>query len=790
MSTQSTSFAQYFDTYLKHSGSEAQASVYRLHHAISSAVMTYIADNWQKSRLAQENGKRACYLSAEFLVGRAVYNNLLCLGLTEEADRLLQQHGSSLAEFEEIEDAALGNGGLGRLAACFLDSAATHNLPLTGYGIRYRYGLFKQRFVNGMQREEADDWTRHGDPWSIRREEDTVTIAFADQTLRAVPYDMPIIGYGTNNVGTLRLWQAEPLKGFNFERFNAQHYDEAVRDKNRAEDISRVLYPNDDAPAGKRLRLKQEYFFSSASIADMMRSYKRQHGDDWMQFADFYAIQLNDTHPVLAIPELIRRLIDDEELSFDEAFAVAQKTFHYTNHTIMAEALEKWSAALVRSVLPRVYQIIRLIDHRLKKDFAKRGMTKDEIRKMAIVDGNTVHMARLAVYASAHTNGVAEIHTDLLTQREMADWYSIFPERFQNKTNGITQRRWLALCNPELSKLITELLGSDEWITDLSKLKALEQYSDDKEVLDRFMHIKHDNKRRLADYIMKHEGVRLDSDAIFDIQVKRLHEYKRQLLNAFAILDIYFGILDGRITDFYPTAFIFGAKAAPGYRRAKGIIKFINEIARIVNNDERLNGRLKIVFVHNYNVSYAEKLVSAADLSEQISTAGTEASGTGNMKFMLNGTVTIGTYDGANVEIVREAGEKNNFIFGRRVEELAEIKNSYDPMRLYNENPRIHRVLDTLIDGTFDDGGTGTFAELYDALLKGASWHQPDHYFLLEDFESYVDARLSANKRYQDTAAFAKMCWLNMCNAGPFSSDRTIADYAKNIWGIKPVTVK
>lgn len=790
MSTQSTSFAQYFDTYLKRSGSEAQASVYRLHHAISSAVMTYIADNWQKSRLAQENGKRACYLSAEFLVGRAVYNNLLCLGLTEEADRLLQQHGSSLAEFEEIEDAALGNGGLGRLAACFLDSAATHNLPLTGYGIRYRYGLFKQRFVNGMQREEADDWTRHGDPWSIRREEDTVTIAFADQTLRAVPYDMPIIGYGTNNVGTLRLWQAEPLKGFNFERFNAQHYDEAVRDKNRAEDISRVLYPNDDAPAGKRLRLKQEYFFSSASIADMMRSYKRQHGDDWMQFADFYAIQLNDTHPVLAIPELIRRLIDDEELSFDEAFAVAQKTFHYTNHTIMAEALEKWSAALVRSVLPRVYQIIRLIDHRLKKDFAKRGMTKDEIRKMAIVDGNTVHMARLAVYASAHTNGVAEIHTDLLTQREMADWYSIFPERFQNKTNGITQRRWLALCNPELSKLITELLGSDEWITDLSKLKALEQYSDDKEVLDRFMHIKHDNKRRLADYIMKHEGVRLDSDAIFDIQVKRLHEYKRQLLNAFAILDIYFGILDGRITDFYPTAFIFGAKAAPGYRRAKGIIKFINEIARIVNNDERLNGRLKIVFVHNYNVSYAEKLVSAADLSEQISTAGTEASGTGNMKFMLNGTVTIGTYDGANVEIVREAGEENNFIFGRRVEELAEIKNSYDPMRLYNENPRIHRVLDTLIDGTFDDGGTGTFAELYDALLKGASWHQPDHYFLLEDFESYVDARLSANKRYQDTAAFAKMCWLNMCNAGPFSSDRTIADYAKNIWGIKPVTVK
>ncbi len=791
MITQNTVLLELFDAHIKaeQSCGDATPSVYRIHNALAKAVMSHIADDWHKSKLAHESGKRACYLSAEFLVGRAVYNNLLCLGLTEDADRILRQYGACLADLEEIEDAALGNGGLGRLAACFLDSAATHNLPLAGYGIRYRYGLFKQRFVDGMQHEEADDWTRHGDPWSVRREEDAVSVAFADQTVRAVPYDMPILGYGTSNVGTLRLWQAEPLERFDFALFNAQRYDEASRSKNRAEDISRVLYPNDDTLAGKRLRLKQEYFFSSASIADLMRTHKRLHGDDWSRFAELYAVQLNDTHPVLAIPELVRRLMDMEELSFDDAFAVAQSVFHYTNHTIMAEALEKWSAALVRSVLPRVYQVIRLIDRRLKKDFAKRGMEKEQVRSMAVVDGNTIHMARLAVYASAHTNGVAQIHTQLLTQREMADWYAIFPERFQNKTNGITQRRWLALCNPALAKLITEILGSDRWITDLSALKELERFAEDEQVLRRFIDIKQENKRRLAEHIRRYEGVDLNPDAIFDIQIKRLHEYKRQLLNALAILDIYYGILDGRITDFHPTVFLFGAKAAPGYKRAKAIIKFINVIARVINGDERLNGRMKVVFVHNYNVSYAEKLVCAADISEQISTAGTEASGTGNMKFMLNGTVTLGTYDGANVEIVREAGEQNNFIFGRRVEELAQMKDSYDPMALYNENTRIRRVMDTLVDGTFDDGGTGGFAELHDALLKGASWHKPDHYYLLEDFTSYVDTRLAANSRYQDTLAFAKMSWLNLCNAGMFSSDRTIADYAQNIWGIAPVSV-
>ncbi|MFA9380764.1 MAG: glycogen/starch/alpha-glucan family phosphorylase, partial [Acetanaerobacterium sp.] len=508
MSTAKSALAIDFMTHLKADcqNDAAAASPYQIHTALSHAVMSRICDDWKKSTEAHNRAKKACYLSAEFLVGRAVFNNLLCLGLTQEADALLREHGASLAALEEIEDAALGNGGLGRLAACFLDSAATHNLPLAGYGIRYRYGLFKQSFVNGMQHEEADDWTRHGDPWSVRREENAVTVTFADQTLRAVPYDMPILGYGTSNIGTLRLWQAEPLKGFDFPLFNAQRYDESVREKNRAEDISRVLYPNDDTTSGKRLRIRQEYFLCSASIADLIATFKRLHGCDWARFAELHAIQLNDTHPVFAIPELLRRLIDDEGLSFDEAFAIAQKTFHFTNHTIMAEAMEKWSAALIRSVLPRIYSLIRLIDRRLKRVLSSKGMTREQTGAMAIVDKNTVHMARLAVYASSHTNGVAELHTQLLIQREMADWYAVYPERFQNKTNGITQRRWLALCNPELSALITGLLGGSGWMTDLSQLEHLEAFADDEGVLARFMRVKQEKKRQLAAYIARHEG--------------------------------------------------------------------------------------------------------------------------------------------------------------------------------------------------------------------------------------------------------------------------------------------
>ncbi len=770
------------------SGAGATISPSQAHNAIGRAVMGLIAEDWQASLKTAEHTKRAYYLSAEFLVGRAIFNNLLCLGLTGEADALLRESGLSLAALEEIEDAALGNGGLGRLAACYLDSAATLNLPLVGYGLRYRYGLFKQSFIDGCQQEEADDWTRLGDPWSVRREENAVTVRYADQTVRAVPYDMPVIGYGTRHVGTLRLWQAEPLESFDFGLFNAQRYDDAVRQKNRAEDISRVLYPNDDTKQGKLLRLRQEYFFSSAAIADLVRSYKRDRGGDFSDFADFCAIQLNDTHPVIAVPELIRILTDDGGMGFDAAFAVAQKVFHYTNHTIMAEALEKWDASLVRALLPRVYEIIRLIAARQKRELrGKKAAAEVFDEKLAILYRNTVHMARLAVYAGAHVNGVAELHTGILTGRELADWYALYPERFLNITNGITQRRWLALCNPGLSVLITGLLGSDRWGTSLGELKKLERYADDPAVLTRFLDTKRENKRRLADYIKTHEGVALDPDSIFDTQVKRLHEYKRQLLNAFSILDTYFGLLDGRITDFHPTSYLFGAKAAPGYYRAKGIIKFINEIARLINGDERIAGKMKVVFVQNYNVSYAEKLVAAADFSEQISTAGTEASGTGNMKFMLNGTVTLGTYDGANVEIVREAGAENNIIFGLRVQDVERIKASYNPTALYEGNPRIKRVVDALVDGTFDDGGTGSFQELYNALLKGASWHAPDHYFLLADFESYTAARQKANALYADRLAFAKMCWLNLCNAGWFSSDRSVAQYAREIWGISPI---
>ncbi len=759
------------------------------HNAIGRSVMTLVADDWQASAQAGARTKRACYLSAEFLVGRAVFNNLLCLGLTGEADALLKESGLSLAALEEIEDAALGNGGLGRLAACYLDSAATLNLPLTGYGIRYRYGLFKQSFAQGRQREEPDDWTRLGDPWSVRRDEDAVTVRYADQTVRAVPYDMPILGCNTRYIGTLRLWQAEPLAGFDFALFNAQRYDDAVREQNRAEDISRTLYPNDDTDKGRLLRLRQEYFFASAAIADLLREYKLLRGDDLTGFADFCAIQLNDTHPVIAIPELILRLTE-EGLGFDEAFEIAQSVFHYTNHTIMAEALEKWGASLVRRLLPRVYEIIRLIAARQKRELRGKQVPAPVFdEKLALLHQRTVHMARLALYTAAHTNGVAELHTGILTGRELSDWYALYPKRFLNITNGITPRRWLALCNPDLSALITGLLGGDRWVTSLSELKKLERYANDADVLNRFMETKRENKRKLCAYIKTHEGITLDPDSIFDTQIKRLHEYKRQLLNAFAILDTYFGLLEGRITDYYPTTFLFGAKSAPGYFRAKGIIQYINEVARLVNNDARMEGRLKVVFVQNYNVSYAERLVAAADFSEQISTAGTEASGTGNMKFMLNGTVTLGTYDGANVEIVREAGEENSIIFGLRVEDVERIKPTYDPAALYEGNPRMKRVVDSLVDGTFDDGGTGCFLELYTALLKGASWHEPDHYFLLADFEAYLAARQRANALYRDRAAFAKMCWMNLCSAGWFSSDRSVEQYAREIWGISPVAL-
>ncbi len=761
------------------------ASPQQLHDALGKTVMEMFADRWNNARQQHLAKRRAAYLSMEFLVGRAVYNNLLVLGIYDEVDEIFRELGIDLADLEEIEDAALGNGGLGRLAACFLDSAATLALPLDGYGIRYKYGLFKQSIKDGFQKEDIDDWTRYGDPWSVRCDEDTVLIEYSGQTVKAVPYDMPIFGFRTENVGTLRLWQAEPVKEFDFDLFNKQDYLEASREKIYAEDISRVLYPNDDTDEGKKLRLKQQYFFSCASLTDIIRKHKARFGT-LENLADYISVQLNDTHPVISIPELIRQLVDNEGFTFEKALDMAKKIFNYTNHTVMQEALEKWRTDLVEELLPRIYSIIIQINEALIADMYAGGVQRDKTDRIKIIKGGLIHMADMACYASSHINGVAEIHTQILKDSVLADWFSLAPEKFRNETNGITQRRWIALCNRELSALITELLGDDNWINDLDRLRELAKFADDENVLRRFIDIKQGKKQQLADFIKAHDGIDTDANSVFDIQIKRLHEYKRQLLNAFSILWIYYGIKDGSIQGFTPTTFIFGAKSAPGYRRAKAIIKFINEVGRIVSSDPDTRDLIKVVFVQNYNVSYAEKLVAAADVSEQISTAGTEASGTGNMKLMLNGAVTLGTFDGANIEIVREAGEENNYIFGARVEDLERIVPEYDSRSIFANDPMVKKVVSSLIDGTVSDGGSGDFRELYTALLDGASWHAPDHYYLLGDMRDYVETKLRCiNDFSADRLAFARKQWLNMCNSGKFSSDRTIADYAANIWGIK-----
>lgn len=760
------------------------ASPQQIHNALGDAIMEMYAEKWDNSRKKHLSGRRAAYLSMEFLVGRAVYNNLLCLGIYDDVNEVFGELGLDLANLEVIEDAALGNGGLGRLAACFLDSAATLGLPLDGYGIRYKFGLFRQTIVDGFQKEHIDDWTRYGDCWSKRCEEESVFVEYNGQTVKAVPYDMPIFGCMTENIGTLRLWQAESLCEFDFDLFNQQNYLEASKEKIYAEDISRVLYPNDDTDEGKMLRIKQQYFFSCASLTDILRKHKARFGT-LDNLADYISVQLNDTHPVISIPELIRQLVDNEGWNFEKALDTAKKVFNYTNHTVMQEALEKWNCELIEKVLPRIYSIIVQINEALIAEMYVNDVQKDTISNVKIIKDGMVHMADMACYASGHINGVAEIHTQILKDSVLADWYSLCPDKFLNETNGITQRRWLALCNRELSALITELLGSDKWVTDLGMLKQLEKYADDEKIMRRFIDIKQQKKAQLSQFIKANDGVDVDSSQIFDIQIKRLHEYKRQLLNAFSILWIYYGIKDGSITDFPPTTFIFAAKSAPGYRRAKAIIKYINEIGRIVSEDEQTKDILKVVFVQNYNVSSAEKLVAAADISEQISTAGTEASGTGNMKLMLNGAVTLGTYDGANIEIVQEAGEENNYIFGAKVEELAEIVPEYDSRERFSAVPMIKKVVSSLIDGTVSDGGSGDFRELYTALLDGASWHTPDHYYLIGDIEDYVEKKLQCLRDFSgDRIGFAKKQWLNMCNAGKFSSDRTIADYAENIWKI------
>ena len=706
-----------------------------------------------------------------------------------QLSELFAENDIDIRIFEDIEDNALGNGGLGRLAACFLDSAATQNVTLNGYGIRYRYGIFKQYFENGFQKETADNWTEFGDPWSVRRDEDKVKIDFKGQSVWAVPYDTPVIGYGAAKINTLRLWQAEPIEEFNFDLFNAQKYDKSVKEKNDAEAITSVLYPNDSTDAGKKLRLKQQYFFSSASLQDVLKKYKAKYGNDFSHLSKEYAIQLNDTHPVVSIPELCRLLVEDEGVTFNKALKICKEVFAYTNHTVMAEALEKWSVKLFKSVLPNVYKYVVKINNALLKEVKELGVADENVNLYQIIDTpysdnpnwEIIHMARLAIYASHSTNGVARIHTEILKNDALKEWYDIYPDRFNNKTNGITQRRWLALANEELAGFINDKIGNS-WITNLDELKKLEKFKDKKKVIKEFDAIKKIKKQQLAEYIKEKEGVDVNPDFIFDIQVKRLHEYKRQLLNAFSILDIYYGLKDGRIKDFNPTVFIFGAKAAPGYARAKGIIKFINEISKMIANDPDVNDKLQVVFVTNYCVSYAEKITPAADVSEQISTAGTEASGTGNMKFMLNGAVTLGTFDGANVEIVEQAGEENNYIFGARVEDIEKIKDTYDPKKIYDSEPRVKKVVDALIDGTLSDDGTGLFRELYNSLFENKSWEKADKYYLLEDLLPYIDAKLQVNKDYSDTFAFRQKCFMNTANAGKFSSDRTILDYAKDIW--------
>ena len=762
------------ETQLKndHDVSLQEASPQALHQALGEAVMMAMADRWSDAKKARKNSRKAFYISAEYLIGRLVYSNLFNLGILGEMKQLFRERGVDLAILEDIEDDALGNGGLGRLAACFLDSAVSCDIPLSGYGLRYRFGLFKQRFnEEGSQVEMADDWTKYGDPWSYRRYMHTVKIDFPDHTVLAVPYDVPVIGYGTKNIGTLRLWQCEAQEELDFDAFNRQDYQRALDAKNRAEDITRVLYPNDSTVEGKRLRLKQQYVLSSASLQDMVRIFKSTHGADLTRFPEFFAVQLNDTHPAMSIPELIRLLMK-EGMDFEQSFEIAQKTFSYTNHTVMGEALEKWNLDLLRSVVPEIVDIILRIDEKLKREHPNLFIVRD----------NTAHMANLSVYVGTYVNGVAEIHSQILKDDVFHQWYEVFPERFQNKTNGVTPRRWMGLCNPELTQLIKYRIGCD-FLKDLDRLAKLKPMIDD-DIVRQFNSVKRVKKEQLCKIIAEKEGVQLNPDFIFDVQVKRLHEYKRQLLNALSIVDIYFRLKNGELPNFQPTAFIFGAKSAPGYARAKAIIRYINRIAKMINNDPAVSDKLKVVFVQNYNCSYAEHIIPAADISEQISPAGTEASGTGNMKLMLNGAVTMGTLDGANVEIAKEAGMENEYIFGHTVEQINAIKDTYRSRSIYESNEHLRRAIETLVDGTVptDDAQK----ELYTSLLDGASWHKADHYFLLLDYASYMDAKLKVNADYADRLNFGRKCLLNIASGAKFSSDRTIRQYAEEIWHIEP----
>ena len=790
-----------------------EATQEQIFQAVSYTVKDVIIDNWLKSQKAYEkqDPKIVYYMSMEFLMGRALGNNLINLGAYGEVKEALEELGLDINCIEDQEpDPALGNGGLGRLAACFLDSLATLNYCAYGCGIRYRYGMFKQEIRDGYQVEAPDNWLKNGYPFELRRPEYAKEVHFGGyvrvewdpvknenkfihegyQAVKAVPYDMPITGYNNDVVNTLRIWDAEPIVDFNLDSFDKGDYHNAVEQENLARTIVEVLYPNDNHMAGKELRLKQQYFFVSASLQAAIAKYKKTH-DDITKLHEKVVFQMNDTHPTVAVAELMRILIDEEGLGWDQAWDITTKCCAYTNHTIMSEALEKWPIELFSRLLPRVYQIIEEINRRFILEIQQKYPGNfEKIKKMAIIYDGQVKMAHLAIVAGYSVNGVARLHTELLKNQELKDFYEMMPEKFNNKTNGITQRRFLAHGNPLLADWVTDKIGPD-WITDLSQLSKLKVYADDEKALQEFMTIKFKNKERLAKYILEHNGVEVDPHSIFDIQVKRLHEYKRQLLNILHVIYLYNQIKAHPEMDFYPRTFIFGAKASAAYARAKKIIKLINCVADVVNNDASINGKLKVVFIENYRVSNAEIIFAAADVSEQISTASKEASGTGNMKFMLNGAPTLGTMDGANVEIVQEVGEENAFIFGMSSDQIINYENNggYDPDFIYNTDPEIRQVLMQLINGTFSSD-TEMFRDIYNSLLDKRNMPRPDQYFILGDFRSYAEAQKRVEEAYKDEKRWAKMALLNTACSGKFTSDRTIQEYVDDIWHLDKVIVK
>ena len=790
-----------------------EATPQQLFQAVSYAVKEAIIDDWlaTQKQYEKDDPKTVYYMSMEFLLGRALGNNLINMTAYKEVKEALEEMGIDLNVIEDQEpDPALGNGGLGRLAACFLDSLATLGYASYGCGIRYRYGMFKQKIRDGYQVEAPDNWLKDGNPFELRRPEYAKEVRFGgnirveyDETgkthfvqenyesVMAIPYDYPIVGYGNHIVNTLRIWDAEAIVDFQLDSFDRGDYHKAVEQENLAKNIVEVLYPNDNHIAGKELRLKQQYFFVSASIQAAITKFKKKHGDI-SKLPEKVTFQMNDTHPTVAVAELMRILLDEENLGWNEAWDITTKCCAYTNHTIMAEALEKWPIDLFSRLLPRIYQIIQEIDRRfIAQVRAKYPGNEEKVKKMAILMDGQVKMAHLAIVAGYSVNGVAKLHTEILKNQELKDFYQMMPEKFNNKTNGITQRRFLMHANPLLADWVTEKLGTKEWITDLSKMSGLKEWLDDEEALKEFMTIKFKNKERLAAYIKEHNGVEVDPRSIFDVQVKRLHEYKRQLLNILHVMYLYNQFKDHPVMSFYPKTYIFGAKASAGYIRAKEIIKLINSVADVINNDRSINGKLKVVFIEDYRVSNAELIFAAADISEQISTASKEASGTGNMKFMMNGAPTLGTMDGANVEIVDEVGIDNAFIFGLSADEVInyEQNGGYNPYDLYNNDPDIHRVVDQLVDGTYSNGDTEMYRDLYNSLLNNQGGSRADMYFILKDFRSYADAQARAMEAYKDKEKWAKMALKNTACCGKFSADRTIQEYVDDIWHLDHVVI-